>query len=79
MSTLGNRLQELRKAKGVYQREMAALLDITLRAYQLYEADRGYPTVAGLIRLADYFEVPLDYLVGRSNNRGKIDSMHEHR
>lgn len=69
MSSLGNRLQQLRKEKGVYQREIAALLDITLRAYQLYEADRGYPTVPGLIRLADYFDVSLDYLVGRSDNR----------
>ena len=69
MSSFGNRLQQLRKEKGVYQREMAALLDITLRAYQLYEADRGYPTVPGLIRLADYFDVSLDYLVGRAENR----------
>lgn len=69
MSTLGKRLQQLRKEKGVYQREIATLLDITLRAYQLYEADRGYPTVPGLFRLADYFDVSLDYLTGRSDNR----------
>lgn len=68
MVTLGDRLKALRQERKVFQRDLAALLGITLRAYQLYEGNNGYPTVPGLIALADYFGVSLDYLVGRSDN-----------
>ncbi len=67
MDTLGTRLKQLRRDKGIYQKDLAALLNITLRAYQLYESDDGYPSVPGLIALADYFNVSLDYLCGRSD------------
>lgn len=67
MDTLGTRLKQLRRDKGIYQKDLAALLNITLRAYQLYESDDGYPSVPGFIALADYFNVSLDYLCGRSD------------
>lgn len=67
MASLGTRLKQLRKEKHVLQKDLASLLNITLRAYQLYEADDGFPSVPGLLALADYFDVSLDYLVGRSD------------
>nr|WP_279067669.1 helix-turn-helix domain-containing protein [Intestinimonas butyriciproducens] len=42
---------------------------MTLRAYQLYEYGEGYPTFKRLIIIADFFDVSLDYLVGRSDLR----------
>ena len=51
------------------QKEVAAGLDIGYRAYQCYEYDQRYPDVPGLIAIADYFDVSLDYLVGRSDVR----------
>ena len=61
------RLKELRKARKVTQREMGEHLGITIRGYQRYEMGDGYPDVPGLIALADYFGVSIDYLVGRSD------------
>ena len=59
------RLKELRTKKGVTQKAMGELLNITTRAYQFYEEGKRYPDFKGLIALADFFEVSLDFLVGR--------------
>lgn len=63
------RIRLLRTEKGMTQKEAAAGLDIGYRAYQCYEYDQRYPDVPGLIAIADYFDVSLDYLVGRSDVR----------
>lgn len=65
------RIRLLRTEKGMTQKEVAAGLDIGYRAYQCYEYDQRYPDVPGLIAIADYFDVSLDYLVGRSDVRDR--------
>ncbi len=62
------RLKELRTEKGVSQVYIAEILGITDRGYRKYEAGDNEPTMSILIALADYFDVSLDYLVGRSDN-----------
>jgi transcriptional regulator with XRE-family HTH domain len=62
------RLKQLRKERKYTQQQMADALGITLRAYQMYEGGENGPGVSGLIALADYFDVSLDYLVGRSDD-----------
>lgn len=64
-----DRLKELREEKKLTQEELAKIVGLTLRAYQLYEYGDGYPTFKRLIIIADFFDVPLDYLVGRSDLR----------
>ena len=68
MSTLGTNLKELRNKNNIYQKEIAEYLQLTLRNYQRYEADTIDPPTSKLIALADYFNVSLDYLVGRTDN-----------
>lgn len=68
MCNFSDRLRQLRVAKKVYQKDMASFLGISLRAYQLYESGDGFPSVPGLVIIADYFNVSIDYLVGRSND-----------
>lgn len=65
MEPFGKRLKELRKQKHKTQVEMAQLLDCTDRHYQRMEY--GYINVPSLtlIKLADYFQVTTDYLLGR--------------
>lgn len=63
------RIRLLRKEKGLTQKAAAEGLDIGYRAYQCYEYDQRYPDVPGLIAIADFFDVSLDYLVGRSDVR----------
>jgi len=66
MATFPERLRSLRLAKKITQRELAKHLDITDTAYGFYEQGKNYPNMDILIKLADYFGVTLDYLVGRN-------------
>ncbi len=63
------RIRLLRLERGMTQKEAAAGLGIGFRAYQCYEYDQRYPDVPGLVAIADFFDVSLDYLVGRSEVR----------
>ena len=67
MSSFSNRLKELRKAKGVTQKAMAEYLGMVERAYQDYEYGKLEPNHEKTIKLADYFHVSTDYLLGREN------------
>lgn len=62
------RLKELRNSKGISQVSIAKILGITDRGYRKYEAGDNEPTMSVLIALADYFDVSLDYLCGRSDD-----------
>ena len=61
------RLKELRKSKSAKQSDIAALLSVTVRHYQDIEYGKIDLPTSKLIILADYFNVSLDYLVGRSD------------
>jgi transcriptional regulator with XRE-family HTH domain len=67
MADFAERLKELRKAKGVTQRQMADMLGIAERNYQRYETGAVDPTASNTMKIADFFEVPTDYLLGRDN------------
>lgn len=65
MPTFATRLRELRTSRHLTQRQMADFLHITLRQYTRFENEGKVTTLENLIALADYFDVSLDYLVGR--------------
>ena len=69
MPEFSERLKELRGETKLTQEQIAIELGLTKRAYQTYERKEAYPEFPGLIRLADYIDVSLDYLVGRSDIR----------
>ena len=71
MSYFSDRVKELRKTKNMTQRQMADALGITERSYQRYEAENN-PNNETLIKLADFFDVSTDYLLGRSDNPGRL-------
>lgn len=68
MANLSERLQFLKMERNLLQKNIASENNISLRAYQYYERGEREPTVSILISLADYFDVSLDYLVGRSDD-----------
>ena len=68
MPSFPDRLKELRNAKGVTQKAMAEYLGITERAYSKYEYALREPNHGTTIKLADYFGVSIDYLMGRTDN-----------
>ena len=59
------KLKQLRLLLGCNQAQMANLLGITVRGYRNYELGSREPELSILIKLADYFNVSLDELVGR--------------
>ena len=69
MAELCDRLKLLRNERRLKQREMAEQFDLALNSYQAYESATRTPDLKGLIAFADFFDVSLDYLVGRSDNR----------
>lgn len=62
------RLAELRKAKNLSQKQLAATLHLSETGIQNYENGRRKPACDILIALADFFDVSIDYLVGRTDN-----------
>ena len=68
MASFGERMQTLRKQKNVTQKQIAEHFSLTERAYQRYEGDASTPHFHVLLALAEYFDVSLDYLVGRNDN-----------
>ena len=68
MPSFPDRLKELRTSKGVTQKSMAEYLGMVEQAYQKYEYGKIEPNHATTIKLADYFDVSADYLLGRSDN-----------
>ena len=58
-------LKFLRKQNNKTQEEMAKFLNTNQRTYGRYELDQSEPNLETLIKLADYYQVSLDYLVGR--------------
>jgi transcriptional regulator with XRE-family HTH domain len=62
------RFSEIKKSKGITRQAIADYLDVTEPTIVCYVKSRNFPTVQNLIKLADLFDVSLDYLVGRSNN-----------
>ena len=60
------RLKELRKNKHISQLKLAMELGISQNSISRFETGERKPDYDTLIQIADYFDVTLDYLVGRS-------------
>lgn len=64
-----DRLAKLRTERKKTHQDMADMLGITRQAYSHYENGKREPDYSTLGRLASYFEVSIDYLLGKSNVR----------
>ena len=65
---LSKRLRSCRKAAGLKQWEIAVYCNITEKTYQNYELMTREPKLEILTRIADRYQVSLDYLVGRTDD-----------
>ena len=61
-------LRAIRKEHKCTQKQVAVAVGVTERNYQDWEYGKIKPGFDALIALADYFDVSLDYLVGRSDD-----------
>lgn len=69
INNFANRLKLLRKEKGVRAEAIAEFLNLKRRIIFSYEKNEARLSFERWLKLADYFDVPLDYLVGRSDIR----------
>jgi HTH-type transcriptional regulator, competence development regulator len=75
---LKNKLIELRKAKKLRQEDIAKILGIARTTYAMYEQGNREPDFDTLNKIADYFEVTIDHLLGREEKvKSKEDSLEE--
>ena len=66
--TFAQNLATLRKNAGISQKALAYILGISDAAVNMLEKEKRLPSFEILLALADYFNVSLDYLVGRSDD-----------
>lgn len=67
------RLRELRKEYGISQQRLADAIFVTQPSINKYENHNIEPEIAILIRIADYFNTSVDYLVGHTDVRQRIE------
>lgn len=74
MVTFGQRLKELRKSKRLTQQQLADIFFLNKSSISRYENGSQLPENEQLQKLADYFEVSIDYLLGRDENPNPTSS-----
>ena len=62
------RLKEVRKAKGISQLKLALELNTSQNTISRYETGEREPGLVELIKIADYFDISVDYLLERTEN-----------
>ena len=66
------KIQELRSHAGLTQRELAEKIGVKNYTVANWEQNRTEPAIKDLVDLANFFEVSVDYLIGRENEFGQI-------
>ncbi|WP_211203946.1 helix-turn-helix domain-containing protein [Peptoniphilus duerdenii] len=83
ISNLGSNIKYLREKNNLSQKELAKILNISNSTLSQYESNVRVPSDDIKILIADYFNVSLDYLLGRSSNphknnkKTKVDELEE--
>lgn len=60
---IADRIQHLRKAKGISQEELADKIGVSRQAVSKWESEQSTPDIDKIILLSDYFETTTDYLI----------------
>ena len=68
-------LPQLRKSRGLTQDDLAEILGISLSSYQKYERDAISPSYETLCKIADFYHVTTDYLLGREPATDPFDML----
>lgn len=70
---INDTLKKLRATKNLNQSEMADILEVSLSSYQKYEREKNsvMPSLDVLMKIADFYNVSIDYLLGRETGEAK--------
>lgn len=72
-----NRLRLLRKCADLTQKELGDKIGVSQRVLAYYENENRFPDENTLKKIADLFDVSIDYLLGRTDNKHEIISDNE--
>ena len=61
------KLKELRDHKGLSQKDFAAIIGVPANTYNQWEKEKRSPDYESLLSIADYYQVSVDYLLGRTD------------
>lgn len=75
---LGKRLRELRLEKGLNQIDIANMLGVERSTYGKYETGDSSPDYEKLIQLSDFYQVSIDYLLGKTDVKDPIETIAAH-
>ena len=71
-------MKKLRDEKGLKQIDIAEMLGVSRTTYTQYETEKSEPDLRTVARLADFFEVSVDYLLGKTTIRTPIETIAAH-
>lgn len=75
---IGRRIKHLRKEMNLLQKDLAEKLNLTQQTISLYESEKRQPDYETLQKIADFFNVSIDYLLGRTDEKKIIlDSVND--
>ncbi|MCT4544594.1 MAG: helix-turn-helix domain-containing protein [Vallitalea sp.] len=74
--SFGERLKKLREERGIYQRDLATYIGVTPTTISYYESNTKKPKMDKLNKIADFFGVTIDYLLGEET-ANEIDEFPE--
>lgn len=69
MTAFSERIKELRLEHGLTQEQLGKIIGVKHFSIYSYEKGRACPEMKGLVALADFFEVSMDYLAGRTDKK----------
>lgn len=72
------KVKQLRKEQSMTQEHLADLLNVSRTTVVRYEKGECEPDIATLIKLADIFNISLDYLLGRTEHRHNVSMLNKY-
>lgn len=69
MEIFAERIRELRLERRLTQEEVGEIIGVKRYSIYSYEKGRACPEMKSLVALADYFDVSMDYLAGRTDKK----------
>ena len=65
---LGDKIKALRNSKKMYQQDLADALSVSKSTIAMWETNKRVPDATMLVKIAEYFDVSVDYLLERTDN-----------
>ncbi|CAM3093686.1 helix-turn-helix domain-containing protein [Limosilactobacillus mucosae] len=69
---IGDRIRDLRNQKRLSQTDLAKIINVSQQTVTKWETGKSEPSSSAINRLADYFDVSSDYLLGRKTPKPKM-------